>query len=90
MVGKILTEISESKFVVAEFTGHRNGVYFEAGYARGLGIPVIWVCRQDVMKDAHFDTNHFNHLTWSAESPLMGRLVSRIVATIGPGPHKQK
>jgi hypothetical protein len=39
----IIAEIRKSKFVVADFTGHRGGVYFEAGYAMGLGIPVIWL-----------------------------------------------
>lgn len=43
----ILAEIQESRFLVADFTGHRGGVYFEAGYALGLGLPVIWTCRED-------------------------------------------
>jgi len=33
----IMAEIEESRFVVAEFTGQKHSVYFEAGYARGLG-----------------------------------------------------
>ena len=33
--------------VVADFTGHRGGVYFEAGFARGLGIPVVWTCHKE-------------------------------------------
>ncbi len=35
------------RFMIADFTGHRGGVYFEAGFAHGLGIPVIWTCRED-------------------------------------------
>ena len=66
---EIVAEIRKSRFVVADFTttkkaGARGGVYFEAGFAHGLGIPVIHTCRKDRMKDVHFDTNHFNHLTW--------------------------
>jgi nucleoside 2-deoxyribosyltransferase len=44
---QIIAEIRKSKFIIADFTGHRGGVYFEAGFAFGLGIPVIWTCRED-------------------------------------------
>ena len=43
----------ECRFVVADVTNHRNGVYFEAGYAMGMGLPVIWMCHKDDMKEAH-------------------------------------
>ena len=42
----IIAEIRKSKFLVADFTGQRGGVYFEAGFAYGLGIPVIWTCHE--------------------------------------------
>lgn len=38
---RIFAEIRRSGLVVADFTGDRGGVYFEAGYAMGLGITVI-------------------------------------------------
>ena len=38
---RMIAEIRDSQFLVADFTGHRGGVYFEAGYAIGLGLPVI-------------------------------------------------
>ena len=44
---RVRAEIRRSRFVVADFTGHRNGVYFEAGFALGLGLPVVWLCRRD-------------------------------------------
>ncbi|MCZ2155269.1 MAG: hypothetical protein LC114_15435, partial [Bryobacterales bacterium] len=34
---KIITEIKNSRFLVADVTLQRQGVYFEAGYALGLG-----------------------------------------------------
>jgi len=37
----------ECRFIVADFTGQRGGVYFEAGYALGLRKPVIWTCKRD-------------------------------------------
>ena len=78
----IMAEIKESRFVVAEFTGQKHGVYFEAGYARGLGIPVIWVCRKDDLKNLHFDTNHYNQIDWKTHEELEKRLNNRIRAVI--------
>jgi hypothetical protein len=79
---QIIAEIRRSRFVVAEFTGHRQSVYFEAGFALGLGIPVIWACRKDQMKDAHFDTRQYNHIDWETPDDLAKRLEQRIRAVI--------
>ncbi|UWU80721.1 hypothetical protein N2603_20320 [Bradyrhizobium huanghuaihaiense] len=57
---EIIAEIRRSKFVVADFTCEkekvRGGVYYEAGFAGGLGIPVIWTVAKDSLGDVHFDT----------------------------------
>jgi nucleoside 2-deoxyribosyltransferase len=47
VVDRILARIQESRFVVADFTRNRGGVYYEAGFASGLGIPVIHLCEQE-------------------------------------------
>ena len=78
----IIAEIRRSRFLVADFTGHRGGVYFEAGYALGLGIPVIWTCREDELADTHFDTRQYNHVVWKNEKDLFEKLKRRIEATI--------
>ncbi len=61
---EIMVEIKSAAFVVADFTGQRGGVYFEAGYALGLGKPVIWTCRDAHLQDLHFDIRQYNCLTW--------------------------
>ena len=33
--------------MVCDLTGYRGGVYFEAGFAYGLGLDVIYTCRKD-------------------------------------------
>jgi nucleoside 2-deoxyribosyltransferase len=53
---EIIAWIRRSKFVVADFTGSRGGVYFESGYALGMGLPVIWLCREDDLPNVHFDS----------------------------------
>jgi nucleoside 2-deoxyribosyltransferase len=80
---KIMLELNRSRFVVAEFTGHRPNVYFEAGYALGRGLPVIWTCREEDIDDAHFDTRQYNHLLWSTHAELRERLCRRIQVVVG-------
>lgn len=78
----IISELKRSGLVVADFTGHRGGVYFECGYAMGRGTPVIWCCREDDIGEAHFDTRQYNHIVWTDPAELRTRLVDRIRATV--------
>jgi hypothetical protein len=82
IVDKIIAEIRTCQFMVADFTGHRAGVYFEAGFARGLGRQVIWTCREDDFENRHFDTAQFSHIVWKDPGDLRTRLADRIKATI--------
>jgi hypothetical protein len=79
---EIVAEIRRSRYLVADFTGNRGGVYFEAGFALGLGLPVIWCVEQGQEKDLHFDTRQFNHVTYADPADLKAKLVNRIRATI--------
>lgn len=45
VMDRILGAIRRAPFVVADFTNNRNGVYFEAGFARALGRKVVHTCR---------------------------------------------
>ena len=40
---KLRVEIRRSRFLIANLTHDNNGAYWEAGYAEGLGIPVIYM-----------------------------------------------
>lgn len=79
---RIITEIKQSSLLVADFTGQRGGVYFEAGFAMGLGIPVIWTCSKKDIENLHFDTRQYNHIVWKDFGDLRTKLVNRINATI--------
>ena len=60
--------IRDAKFVIADLTHGNNGAYWEAGYAEGLGKPVIYICEKEKFesKDGpHFDTNHCTTVFWS-------------------------
>jgi hypothetical protein len=71
---------------VADYTGHRGGVYFEAGFALGLGLKVIPTCRDDEIFELHFDIKHLNTLGWQTPAELADKLNKRIRAVIGAGP----
>lgn len=83
---EIIAEIRHSRFVVADYTEQVNGVYFEAGFALGLGLHVIPTCRADQIGTLHFDIRHLNTLPWSKPDDLIANLSKRIVAVVGAGP----
>ncbi len=88
---EIIATIRRSRFVVADFThggnGVRGGVYFEAGFGLGLGLPVIHTCRHDMLDEIHFDNRQYNFVTWQANTlpDFEARLLNRITATVGIG-----
>ena len=79
---EIIAHIRKAKFVIADVTQHKTGVYFEAGFAMGLGKPVIWTCKEEDLEKVHFDTRQYNHIFWKDENDLYERLTRRIQATI--------
>ena len=83
---EIIRELRRSRFVVADATGHRGGVYYEAGFAHGLGLPVFWTCRED--KDLHFDVRQYNCIFWKPDAleEFRKALAVRIEAVLGKGP----
>lgn len=85
---EIISEIRKSRFVVADYTGDRGGVYYEAGFGYGLGLPIINTCRKDWMTKLHFDIRQYNCIDWESEADLAERLQVRIEANVGVGPKK--
>ena len=89
---EIIAQIRQSQFVIADFThgndGARGGVYYETGFAEGLGKTVIRSCREDQIKKIHFNTRQYYHIGWKTEAheQLIHELEQRIVAHIGEGP----
>jgi hypothetical protein len=82
---KIISEIKNSRFVVADVTEQKRGVYFEAGYALGMGLPVIWCVKKEDLENIHFDTRQYNHIIWETENDFEDQLYNIICAIIGKG-----
>lgn len=78
----IIANIKKSRFCIADFTQQKDGVYFEAGYALGRGLKVIYTCSQKDFKETHFDTNHFPHIIYNSPDELKKRLIDKIEAWI--------
>ena len=68
---RLRVEIQSSDFVIADLTHDNLGAYWEAGYAEGLGKPVIYTCESEKFKKekTHFDTNHHLTVTWDDADP---------------------
>ena len=79
---KVIAEIRRSRFLVADFShgsdGARGSVYYEAGFAHGLGLEVIFCCRDGT--EPHFDTRQYNHIMWKDMEDLRERLLTRVLA----------
>ena len=99
---QIIAEIRRSKFVVVDLTegdvvkaedgtitgGTRGSVYYEAGFAHGLDIPVIFTCRKNSPGKIHFDVQQYPCIFWNTPQELKSRLASRISANFGDAPFR--
>jgi len=86
---EIIAQIRRCRFLVADFTEQKKGVYFEADFALGLGRNVIWMCEHSEVNDLHFDTRQFNHILYDDLEHAKTALANRIVALEGPGNYVQ-
>ena len=93
---RVIAEITRSQFIIADFThgdeGARENVYYEAGFARGLGKQVISTCHEDLIEKLPFDTRQYYHIAWEENNlkDLRETLANRISAIVGDGPMKSK
>jgi nucleoside 2-deoxyribosyltransferase len=83
---EIIAQIRESRFMVADFTGQRGGVYFESGFMHGLGRNVYWMCEKSDLSNVHFDTRQYNFIDYDTTEQAQTRLHNRIMAIEGKGP----
>ena len=76
----VISQIRSAGLMVADFTYQNQGVYFEAGFAFGIGIQVIWTCKFDHLDKVNFDTRQYNHLIWEDITDLEEKLANRVRA----------
>jgi hypothetical protein len=81
---EIIAEIKRDKFMIADCSKYRTAVFFEAGFAKGLGREVIFTVRKEDVEELkeHFDTRQYNHIVYDSPKDLHKKLYDRICATI--------
>lgn len=92
IINEIQKEIINSIALIADLTGNRGGVYYEAGIAKGLQlcnhpIKLILTSKKDFFdtQKVHFDVSGDNILLYSDVDDLNVRLKSRIEAVLSTG-----
>ncbi|MFD6613172.1 TIR domain-containing protein [Micromonospora chalcea] len=65
---QMLSMIRRARLVVADLTHERPNVYFELGYARGLGKTVVTIAREG--SAIHFDVRDWSYLRYFDSRPL--------------------
>lgn len=87
IVDKIIALIRQSKFIIADLSGNKDGVYYEAGFAKGLEKTVIFTCEEEYFENIHFDVKHLNFLKWNKKNiqSAVEKLRWRIEGTLGRG-----
>lgn len=85
IISEITSEISDSVAIIADLTGNRGGVYYEAGVARGLQlcnhpIKLLLTCKQDFFnkEKVHFNVSGDNILLYNDTSDLIEKLNKRL------------
>jgi len=79
---KIIGELKSCRFLIADLSHHSNNVYYEIGYAMGMGIPVILTCKKEFMDNLAFDISQYPVFEWSNENELKEKVIDRIKAIL--------
>jgi len=83
---QLRVEIMNCQFLLADLTNDNNGAYWEAGFAEGLGKPVIYLCEKKHFDNfkTHFDTSHHTTIIWEKDKIelAMKNLKATIRATL--------
>lgn len=87
VINKILADIQRAPFLVADLTENNPNVYYEAGFAKGLGREVFYCSPKD--QPVRFDVDAISRIEYSNLDELRDRLTSKIVAEMGPGPFER-
>lgn len=77
---RILSSIRRAEYVIADLTNERPNVFYEAGYAEGVGKTPIYIARDGTK--LHFDVKDYPILTFRNMKELKEGLGRRIRALI--------
>jgi hypothetical protein len=72
--------IESSEFVIADLTDNRPNVFFEAGYAEGIGITPIYIAKSGT--NLHFDVKDYPVILFDNQRALRERVLGRLNALV--------
>jgi hypothetical protein len=75
---RILESIRKAEFVIVDLTNERPNVFFEAGYAHGIGKTPIYVARAETK--IHFDIKDYPIIFFRNMKELKDGVAKRLVA----------
>ena len=84
--------IRKSDICLADITTDNPNVWYELGFAFGVGCPVVMICKEARLDKLPFDVRHRAVIKYATESPsdfehLRTEIVNRVTATLdGTGP----
>ncbi|MEA2095706.1 MAG: hypothetical protein U9P73_03285, partial [Candidatus Cloacimonadota bacterium] len=81
---QVIQMINSANFIVTDLTHERPNIYFELGYARGLGKTVITIARKGT--NVHFDVKDWNYIEYTdsrvLEEDLRKRFEHELTQTV--------
>jgi hypothetical protein len=80
---RMLAMIRSARLIVADLTHERPNVYFELGYARGLGKTIVTIMREGT--EVHFDVQDWNYIEYIDSRPLERALIERFEFELSRG-----
>jgi len=86
---RLRNTIRSSRFLLAEVSHGNQNVFWEAGFAEGYGIPVIYLCHKSRFANKSsmpFDTNHLLCVQWT-ESTIDHAMIelANVIGATFPG-----
>lgn len=77
----LLAMIRGAKVIIADITHEKPNVYFELGYARGIGKEVVTIARHGTT--IHFDVKDWPCIFYNDSRTLERHLVARLTHLVG-------
>lgn len=84
ITNEIINNINKSGLIICDLTDERPNVYYELGYARGIGKKVI-ICAREGTK-LHFDIKDFNTIIYRTTSHLRREISEELKEFLSANP----
>lgn len=78
IIENIIEGMDDSIMIISILDYNRPNIYFETGYMKSQGKPVIMCCNSDEFKNVAFDAKSFELLVWNGIEGLKDSLRKRI------------